>query len=124
MATKFDNRSALLYDGDCAFCKWSLEKVLAWDRRHRLRPIPIQSEEGSRLLAGLPRERWLESWHLVDSSGAVRSGGAAAAPLVALLPGGRALAALFRAFPGLTDRAYRLVAGNRNRLARLVRARP
>jgi predicted DCC family thiol-disulfide oxidoreductase YuxK len=51
----------------------------------------------------------------------VLSAGDAAAPLAELLPGGRPLAALFRAFPGSTDRVYRLVARNRGRLARLLR---
>ena len=28
---------ALLYDSDCGFCKWSLDKILLWDRHGRLR---------------------------------------------------------------------------------------
>ena len=115
-----DPRGIVLYDEDCGFCKWSLDKVLAWDRRRMLRPVPIQSEEAARLLAELPQGRWLQSWHLVSPSGEVRSGGAAAAPLAELLPGGRPLAALFRAFPGLTERAYRFVAGNRDGFARVL----
>jgi predicted DCC family thiol-disulfide oxidoreductase YuxK len=114
--------SALLYDSDCGFCKWSLDKVLAWDRRRRLRPVAIQSPEGERLLAGMTGEERLASWHLVLPSGEVRSGGAAAEPLARLLPGGRPLAAAFAAFPGATDRGYRWVADHRSALARLVRA--
>jgi predicted DCC family thiol-disulfide oxidoreductase YuxK len=113
--------AALLYDEDCAFCRWSADKILAWDRRGRLRAVAIQSDEGSRLLAGIPRERRLDSWHLVSPSGELRSGGDAAAPLAALLPGGRPLAFLFRTFPAATDRAYRAVARNRDRFARLLR---
>jgi predicted DCC family thiol-disulfide oxidoreductase YuxK len=116
-----DDGVTVLYDEDCGFCRWSLDKILAWDRHGRLRPVAIQGEEGRRLLAAVPESERLDSWHLVEPSGAVRSGGDAAAPLVSLLPGGRPIAALFRAFPGLTDRAYRLVAGNRERLARLLR---
>ena len=114
----------VLYDEDCGFCRWSLDKILAWDRHGRLRPVPIQSEEAERLLAEMPRERWLESWHLVQPTGEVRSAGAAAAPLVSLLPGGRPLAVLFRTFPRATERAYRTVANNRERLARLLRIDP
>jgi len=113
-------RQAVLYDEDCGFCKWSLDKILAWDRRGVLRPVPIQSEEAKALLAGVPEARRLESWHLVSPSGEVRSAGAAAPPLADLLPGGRPLAVLLRAFPGLTDRAYRFVADNRNRFGRLL----
>jgi predicted DCC family thiol-disulfide oxidoreductase YuxK len=111
---------AVLYDRDCGFCKWSLDKILAWDRRHRLRPVAIQSEEGQGLLAAISPERRLDSWHLV-AEGEVRSGGAAAPRLFAALPGGRPLAALLRTFPGATDRAYRWVAGHRDLLARALR---
>jgi predicted DCC family thiol-disulfide oxidoreductase YuxK len=121
MESSPNDRAVVLYDEDCGFCRWSLDKILAWDRGGRLRPVAIQSEEGTRLLTDVPEDRRLDSWHLVEPSGALRSAGAGAAPLASLLPGGRPLAALFRAFPGLTDRAYRLVAGNRDRLARLLR---
>ena len=57
----------------------------------------------------------------MEPSGEVRSAGDAAAPLAALLPGGRPLAFLFRTFPGITDRAYRMVAANRDRIARGLR---
>jgi len=110
----------VLYDRDCGFCKWALDKILAWDRHHRLRPVAIQSPEGDRLLAELEPERRLESWHLVRD-GRLRSGGAAAPGLFELLPGGHPLARLLRAFPGLTGRAYRWVAGHRALLARLLR---
>jgi predicted DCC family thiol-disulfide oxidoreductase YuxK len=115
--------ATVLYDGDCGFCRWSLDKLLIWDRRRRLRPVEIQSDEGQELLdrAGVPAAARLESWHLALPSGAVRSAGAGAAPLAEMLPGGRPLAALFRRFPEPTERSYRWVAANRDRLARLLR---
>jgi predicted DCC family thiol-disulfide oxidoreductase YuxK len=112
---------AILYDGECGFCKWSLDKILLWDRHGRLRPLPIQSPEGDRLLAGMDPEERLDSWHLVDPDGEVLSAGAAAEPLARLLPGGRPLAVLFRTFPRATERAYRWVSDHRDRLARLLR---
>lgn len=117
-------QSVLLYDEDCSFCRWSLDKILAWDRAKRLRPVPIQSEEGSRLLAPMVRDARLDSWHLVRADGRVFSAGAAAQPLARLLPGGRLLAAVFAAFPVLTEQGYRLVARRRNSLARLLRIDP
>src|SRR5438552_9339455 len=30
-------QSVLLYDQDCGFCRWSLDKILAWDRAKRWR---------------------------------------------------------------------------------------
>jgi predicted DCC family thiol-disulfide oxidoreductase YuxK len=118
-----DSRDHLiLYDRTCGFCKWSLNKVLAWDRRRRrLRPVALQDEEAVRLLAGMPRERQLASWHLVTSEGRVRSGGAACAPLARLLPGGRPLAWVFERFPRATDRGYVAISGNRDRLAKVLR---
>jgi predicted DCC family thiol-disulfide oxidoreductase YuxK len=108
-------RATILYDRDCGFCRWALSKVLAWDRSGRLRPAALQDPEAEQLLAGMPQERRMASWHLV-SDGEVRSGGAAFGPLLRGLPGGRPLARLAEAAPGATDRAYRLVAGNRDKL--------
>ncbi len=110
----------VLYDGDCGFCMWTLNKILAWDRAHRLKSVAIQSEEGELLLAGVDPEQRLDSWHLVTEDGMLYSAGAAAAPLALLLPGGRPLAALFAAFPRLTDSAYRYVARHRDRWVRLI----
>jgi len=110
----------ILYDDDCGFCKWSLNKVLAWDRRRRLSPAAIQSEEGQAMLAGVQEEVRLDNWHLVSPSGEVNSAGTAAAPLADLLPGAGPLAWLFRRFPKTTNRAYRYVADHRDRFARLV----
>jgi predicted DCC family thiol-disulfide oxidoreductase YuxK len=110
----------LLYDRDCGFCRWCLGKVLAWDRRRSIRPVAIQSEEADRLLAGLPAEDRLASWHLVDGDGPARSAGAAFPELFRLLPGAAPLAALTSRAPGVTDRAYRWVAGNRSLWGKLV----
>jgi predicted DCC family thiol-disulfide oxidoreductase YuxK len=115
--------ATVLYHRDCSFCRWSADKVLAWDRG-RLRSVAIQSDEGQRLLAEIPEARRLDSWHLLTADGELRSAGEAAAPLVELLPGGRPLAALFRAFPGATERSYRWVSAHRDRLARLLRIDP
>ena len=111
----------MLYDEDCGFCKWSLQKILAWDRSERLRPVPIQSDEGRRLLAPLVPDARLDSWHLVTTDGTLFSAGAAAEPLARMLPGGRPLGALFHAFPGFTERSYRYVARHRDRWARVLR---
>jgi predicted DCC family thiol-disulfide oxidoreductase YuxK len=98
----------LLYDADCGFCKWCTAKVLAWDRDRRVRPVPIEDPE------------MLSSWHLVDADGRVYSAGAAFAPLLRLLPGGRPLAGLAARFPRAVEWAYRLVADNRSLFGKLV----
>jgi len=110
---------AILYDGECGFCRLSVRAVLALDRRDRLRAVAIQSAEGQRLLAEVPEEAKLDSAHLVTPGGIVLSAGAAAEPLARLLPAGRLPAAAFERYPRQTEAAYRWIAGNRGRLGRL-----
>jgi predicted DCC family thiol-disulfide oxidoreductase YuxK len=115
--------ASIVYDRECGFCRWSLRKVLAWDRRKALTPVALQDPAADRLLASLPEQARSDSWHLVMSDGRVYSAGAAAPPLLRLLPGGRPLALLAAAFPRLTEAAYRSIARHRSLLGRLLRAR-
>jgi predicted DCC family thiol-disulfide oxidoreductase YuxK len=117
------NRVVLLFDADCGFCRWSTEKILAWDRDRRLRPVALQDPEAERLLPRMSPGRRMASWHLVTPDGRVYSAGAAAPPLLRLLPGGRPLAALAAALPHLTDRGYGWIANHRAWLGRLVGAK-
>jgi predicted DCC family thiol-disulfide oxidoreductase YuxK len=103
----------ILYDADCGFCRWSLDKILAWDRDRRLRPVALQSPESNGLLPGMPEDAKFASWHLVDPSGRVFSAGAAAPPLLRLLPAGAPLAAVAASLPGPTNAAYLWVARHR-----------
>jgi predicted DCC family thiol-disulfide oxidoreductase YuxK len=114
-------RPRLYYDHDCGFCRWTLAWVLRWDRRHRLRPVPIESPEGDRELGDLGGAR-PESWHLVRD-GRRWSGGHAFAPLLKELPGGRLLAPVARRLEWLLVPGYRWVADHRSALSRLVPAR-
>jgi predicted DCC family thiol-disulfide oxidoreductase YuxK len=114
------NGTVLLYDADCGFCRWAVDKILTWDRQRRLTPVALHDPAADELLPGMDSETKMRSWHLVTPDGAVHSAGAGAAPLLRLLPGGRAPAALLSAFPGITGRAYALVARNRDLFGRLV----
>lgn len=109
-------KATLLYDADCGFCRWAIDKILRWDRRGNLRAITIQSAEGSAMLPDLSPERRLESWHLVDAAGAHHAAGDVAVPLARLLPFGAPIALLGRAMPRLTNRFYFWVARNRDKL--------
>jgi predicted DCC family thiol-disulfide oxidoreductase YuxK len=113
-------RAVLLYDASCGFCRWAVAQVLRWDRAVRLRPLGIQSEEGERLLAVLDPAERLASWHLVTADGCLYSAGAAAAPLLRLLPCGQLCALLCSLSPGLTDRVYWWVARHRTGIGRFV----
>src|SRR3977135_2679009 len=95
--------ATVLYDIDCGFCRWAMARVLAWDRRHHLRPVAIQDAEGEALLAQLDPAARLASWHAAFPDGRLYSAGPALAPVVALLPGGRG--------PGAGGAARRPVGG-------------
>jgi predicted DCC family thiol-disulfide oxidoreductase YuxK len=112
----------VLYDADCGFCKWLLAALLRWDRRARLQPIALQRPEADDLLQDLAPAERMASWHLISPTGERRSGGAAVAPLLSVLPGGHVPAAAFARFPGLTDRGYRWVAEHRTQLSKSVPA--
>ncbi|HWF74279.1 MAG TPA: DCC1-like thiol-disulfide oxidoreductase family protein [Solirubrobacteraceae bacterium] len=109
-----------LYDADCGFCRATLAGLLALDLGRRVRPVAIQSPEGSTVLADLDPAARLASWHLVSPAGERFSAGAGAPPLLRLLAGGRVPAAVLAAAPRPTDRAYRWVAGHRTKLSRLL----
>jgi predicted DCC family thiol-disulfide oxidoreductase YuxK len=113
----------VLYDQDCGFCRWAMGKLLAWDRRGRLRAVALQAHEVDELLPGLDRHQQMASWHLLTPDGRVRSAGRAVAPLLRLLPGGRPLAVVAESFPRTTDRLYDLISRHRERLSSLLGAR-
>jgi predicted DCC family thiol-disulfide oxidoreductase YuxK len=114
--------ATVLYDVDCGFCRWAMARVLAWDRRRRLRPVAIQDAEGEALLGRLDPAARLASWHAAFPDGRLYSAGPALAQIVELLPGGRAPAAAMRGLLPLTGWAYRLVAGHRAVPGRFVSA--
>ena len=118
--TPSERRWAVVYDGDCGFCKWLLATLLRWDRAARLRPIALQRPEADDLLQELPPAERMASWHLISPTGERCSAGDAVAPLLRLLPAGRLPAAGFARFPRLTDRGYRWVAEHRSQLSKWV----
>jgi predicted DCC family thiol-disulfide oxidoreductase YuxK len=117
----------VLYDRDCAFCRWSVRQMRLLDRAHRLEFIPLQ--EAARLpgrpeLAAFAAARPLEeALHVVLPSGRIEAGGRAVLEILFVLPGGD----LFRPWtiiPGIRQAlgaAYRWVAGHRSLLARRLR---
>jgi predicted DCC family thiol-disulfide oxidoreductase YuxK len=115
--------ATVIYDADCGFCRWCLAILLTLDRQGALRPLPLGSLDANLLLADLSPEERAASWHLVDAEGARTSAGAALAPVLRVLPGGRIPAALLARFPQATERAYRWVADHRGLLGRFVPAR-
>jgi len=113
-------RAVILYDADCGFCRWSADKVLAWDRRGRLRPVALQDPEADRLLTGMDHDRRMASWHLITPDGHVFSAGAAVPQLMRLLPAGAPIALVASTFPTTTQRLYEWVAHHRETLAGML----
>jgi len=118
-----EQRWRVLYDGDCGLCMWLLCGLLGRDRRRRLHPLALQRLESEELLADLTPQERMASWHLISPEGARQSAGAALAPLLQQLPGGRLPAATLVRLPALADRSYRWVADHRSQLSKLVSTR-
>ena len=116
-------RPILVYDLDCGFCRWSVAKVLAWDRHRRLDLATLQDPEAAELLASVPPAERMKSSHLVMPDGTVYSGGAARSRSSRSCfrgqPRSRCMA---RLAPGLMNRGYRLIAENRMKVSKLVPA--
>jgi len=110
----------ILYDEACGFCRWSLAQVLARDRDRVLRPLALDTPEADALLHDLEPQERAASFHLVSPDGRRASAGAAAPPLLRLLPRGRRPAALLAATPKSTERVYRFVADHRSWFGKLV----
>ena len=100
----------LLYDADCGLCKFVAARVLELDRGHRYRPLALQDPRAAELLPGMSEAERMESFHVVGPDGTVHSAGDGLAELVPPL----------RRFPRASGRLYWLVAGNRNRLGKLI----
>jgi predicted DCC family thiol-disulfide oxidoreductase YuxK len=111
----------VLYDGDCGFCRRSVEWALKRDRNHVLTAETIQSPTGERLLADLTPEQRLREAHVIHDDGRRESGGAAARAVLNALPSTRGLARVVSVSPGLTERGYRFVANHRGLFGRLTR---
>ena len=114
----------VLYDAHCGFCAVMVAMLLTWDRAKRLDAVAIQSTRGDELLLDVGRQDRLQSWHLVDGGGVLRSGGAAVPIVFAALPGGAPIARILSLSPPMTSRAYEWVAGHRVLLGGLFKARP
>jgi predicted DCC family thiol-disulfide oxidoreductase YuxK len=112
--------ATVFFDEDCGFCRWSSDRLRAWDRAGRLRFAPIRGPEGDRWLGALTLKSRLGSWHVVTRDGRVWSAGAALPPTLRLLPGGRPLAAALELSPAATERLYQWVARHRARFGSLL----
>ena len=114
---------AVLYDADCGFCTWVVDQIAARVEPEAVEIVPLQAARADELLAGRVDERakW-ESWHLVEPDGTMYSGGDAIPHVLRHVRGGRLAGRAAGRFPRVTEGLYRIVARNRDRLGRVVRA--
>jgi acetyl esterase len=114
-----DADPTVIYDGECGFCRQSVELLRRWDREHVLRFVPFQ--DGAAVARfGIALPALAAALHLVFPDGRVYAGADAAPELLRLLPGKRWLAPLFRV-PGvlpLARRVYARIAAQRHCLVR------
>lgn len=112
----------VLYDADCGFCTWVVDRIAARVAPGSLEIVPLQSPRADVLIDGRLDERAkFESWHFVEPD-ALYSGGEAVPRVLRYVRGGRVAGRLAARFPRATAAAYRTVARHRDRLGRVVRA--
>lgn len=111
-------RWALVFDGECGFCRRSVEWVRNRDREDRIEPLPFQDSEVRERFQRIPLEDFEQAMHLIAPDGRSWSGARAGEELLRLLPRWRWIAPMFRV-PGvrwIAQRVYRLVADHRHSL--------
>lgn len=127
--------NTLVYDAECSLCVWSRERLQRWDRRGRVTFLPFQSDEFAQWFPHLDRTDPDSIWPdggppaamlYIDRGGRIHRGEAAFRALLPELPGGRALAVIYRlpGAPALARRMYEWTARNRYRWFGSVRQRP
>jgi predicted DCC family thiol-disulfide oxidoreductase YuxK len=116
------DRPTLVYDGECGFCRQSVDVVRRWDREHRLAAIPFQ-DQADVAGFGIPLPALAAAMHLVLPDGRVFAGADAAPEILRLLPGKRWAAWVFE-IPGVRPVARWLYARIAERRRCLVRGYP
>jgi predicted DCC family thiol-disulfide oxidoreductase YuxK len=108
----------LIFDGECGFCRASVELLRRWDRYRRLSFVPFQDPGALAPLPRVPRSELEQAMHLVAPDRRVLKGAAALPAILRLVPGGAPLALLYQmpGVPWLAAGVYRIVARNRHRL--------
>ena len=115
------DRALLIFDGDCAFCRFWLERWRG-SLGDRVDDAPYQEIDAER--EQLPEIDFSEAVVLVARSGQVYRGAEAVFQALSLVPGRGWPLALYRRLPGfaaVTDRIYRWVARHRGAASRLTR---
>ncbi|MDQ3953246.1 MAG: DUF393 domain-containing protein [Actinomycetota bacterium] len=113
----------VLYDADCGFCTWVVDKIAARVEAGAVEIVPLQAPRADELLADrLDEQAKWDSWHLVEAGGALFSGGEAIPRVLRHVRGGRFAGRVAARFPRAASALYRVAARHRDKLGRVVRA--
>ncbi|HVB35535.1 MAG TPA: DUF393 domain-containing protein [Patescibacteria group bacterium] len=107
----------VLYDGRCALCRASADRVRRLDREHRITLVDLHDPEVAARFPQIDPEQALRLMQAIDARGRVTSGVDAWAEICRALPGWRTGAWLLK-LPGIHGAASQLygwVARNRYR---------
>jgi predicted DCC family thiol-disulfide oxidoreductase YuxK len=119
------SKPLLVFDGDCNFCRrW----IARWQQAtgDRVEYLPYQDASIAARFPEIPKEQFTVAVQLIETDGRVTRAAEAVVRSLAYAPYAGVWAALYRSLPGfasLSERAYRMVAGNRAAFSRLTRLR-
>ncbi len=111
-------RFTLIYDGECALCRRSVEWVRVRDQSGAIEFLPYQDRRFAERFPWIPEEDVRNAMQLVGAGGSRSQGAEAVEEVLGLLPRWRRLTPLF-GLPGVRTLArivYAGVARNRRRL--------
>lgn len=112
---------AIIYDGECRFCLWSVGRIRRLDRDGRFEYIPRQQPDLDARYPVLAASDFNTGLRLIHADGAVHVGADAVYQIYRRLPPWHLVAWVYR-IPGLTQLfriGYALVARNRHRFGRV-----
>ncbi|HIE65803.1 MAG: DUF393 domain-containing protein [Nitrospira sp.] len=112
-----ETRNILIYDAGCRLCVRSKGILERWDRTHRIKFLPFQSEEARAIVPNFAGRSDIDAMRFVEADHPVSIGIDAFRRMLPLLPLGRVFSILFYlpGFPWLAGTIYRIVAKNRIR---------
>ncbi|CEK15360.1 hypothetical protein CWRG_01132 [Chthonomonas calidirosea] len=113
-------RHTILWDGECGFCRRTVEWLLRRDRQHLFEAVPYQTAQDPRLTPEL-RRACAQAVHVITADGKVLRGARAVLFLLESIGGGKL--ARWASYPPLVwllEAAYRFVANHRDIFDRLL----
>ena len=113
-------KAALVYDSDCGVCLNFKKTVEALDYQGRFEFVSLREEKAHELLARMPMQARMSSFHIVYPDGRIVSADDAVPHVVRLLPGGSVTYWLLK-IPGMRPLirvSYNWVRRNRHRLSK------